>query len=74
MAKFSELEEMVVPGGVFHEVTGDISVFAPGRWRAVPPFTHPRTYPVLEIKAAFLTTFLFFRGLFTGSADTSVER
>ena len=29
VAKFSGLEPMVVPGGVFHEVTGDISVFAP---------------------------------------------
>ena len=26
VAKFSGLEPMVVPGGVFHEVTGDISV------------------------------------------------
>jgi hypothetical protein len=29
VVKFSGLEEMVVPGGVFHEVVGDLSVFAP---------------------------------------------
>jgi hypothetical protein len=29
VAKFSGLEQMVVPGGVFHDVIGDISVFAP---------------------------------------------
>jgi hypothetical protein len=29
VVKFSGLEEMVVPGGVFHEVVGDLSIFAP---------------------------------------------
>ena len=29
VTKFSGLESLVVPGGVFHEVAGDISVFAP---------------------------------------------
>jgi len=29
VVKFSGLEEMVVPGGVFYEVVGGLSIFAP---------------------------------------------